>query len=262
MNIIVTPTGDSQSFDLPPLADWTLEQLGQAIQAEDAAANQAASTLIFHAIRAGEALEEAFGRVGPGKWTEWVESLGLRRESANRYRRLARHQSAVLESGATTVAQAHEAVVGLPNLAASGAWNSKPDLQGEARQMHSEQIPAPEIARALGVAVTSVRRWIDPGCAARHREAVTARKKRIAAERRTLRKAEELAARQADAKAAGGDLASAYALIRKTLSAIDRAADQCTSREDARDLRATLQSLYAVEDEVARILRTRREEGA
>lgn len=235
------------------LSGQTLDQLAETIRREDAAAHAAAETALASAIRAGEALLEAKRHVEPGRWVSWVEGV-VPRTTAKTYMRLATYRDDVTASGVTGVAAARNLLVGYPPIAKTGPALFT-HLRDEALRLHKDNVPVSAIASSLGVAHTTVSTWVDPEFAQKRAAMRRRDKARGKAARRALREKEKRNARDAAAKAAGGNIAKAYALIRQTAAAIDQAADQCVSKDDARSLRAKLANLYEVEDEICRILR-------
>lgn len=262
------------------LAEQTLDQLAETILNEHAEVEHAAGSMLLHAIRTGEALNEAYSRVEPGQWAEWVEanvaipsrvtpassgrpSTRLTLNRIRDYRRLATHREAVLSSGAVSINQAAQLMADrglhLPGGRPGGGgsdWRSPGEaVRQEALQLRAADVSVPEIAETLGVARGTVHRWVNPEANQRYKESLNRARKRRAAERRALREKEDRAARDEAAKRAGGDIAKAYSLIRQAAAAVDSAADQLGHYE-ARSLRAQLANLYKVEDEICRILRT------
>lgn len=236
------------------LSGQTLDQLAETIRREDAAAHAAASTALMHAIRAGEALLEARHRVAAGEWVRWVEeNTGLASTTVGTHMRLAAYRDR-LENSDVGIAEAVRMLRGLPPANTPGVpvneWR-----RDEAIRLRKAGLTVTAIAEALGSSPNTILRWVDPIFNARQHKAGMAAQRRARAARRALREQEKRAARDAAAKAAGGDIAKAYSLTRQTLAAVDRAADAQVSKDDAKALRATLAHLYKVEDEICRILK-------
>lgn len=243
------------------VVEQTLEDLAALAKAEHAAVVGAATDALSRAILAGETLLKAKDRVESGGWINWVEAeAGIPYNTAKGYMRVASYREEILarDDPQQNLRQALEALNGAPSKVPN--IQVTPDhIKQQVKQMHSDGVPVNRIARELGVARSAAQRWVNPASKEKQREAdarLRVRRARAKAARQALLDQEKRAARDAAAKTAGGDIAKAYSLIRQTAAAVDRAADQCASKDDAKALRATLTHVYKIEDEICRILRT------
>lgn len=236
----------------------TLDELAATINAEHRAAELAAddaraamSEAIRHAIAAGEALTAAKSRVPPRTWGRWLdENVELSRGSAYRYMRIAHYQDHLASLGERiTLKNAGELLAGLPDV---GTRGRKPNEQREeAQRLAAEGVPKAEIAALLGVDRKTVHNWTDPAAYKRW-----LRRKNAAARRR--REAQQLLAQKERDEAVrrkGGTAASAYALLRRTATELDRAISQATAGEERDALRSALRAAHQAEDEIVRSLK-------
>lgn len=244
-----------ERYEPAALDGMTLDELAETIRHEDAEARGAASTALVHAIRVGEALNEAHERVAPGTWGAYVRQCGLFRSDAGIYMRLAIHQEEIREAGVPSFNQAKTFILGKTTGRQKGYEQVTLDVKREALRLRDCGMGYTAIADAIGTSRDSVRRWVDPDYARRRKLLAQDRRRQARKARAALREQEKRDARDKAARQAGGDIAKAYALVRQTAAAVDRAADQATDKAAAGALRSTLSHLYRVEDEVCRIIR-------
>jgi|SRR5215510_1780476 len=121
-------------------------------------------TALAHATIAGEGLLAARNSVGLADWTEWLqENISFGTSTAQRYIRLAHYQNEVRDSGAESIADALEAIKGLPPTADANDLRRAPASTVEqAKSLYSEGVGTTQIAERLGVNRGTVNRWTNP----------------------------------------------------------------------------------------------------
>lgn len=223
------------------LADWA-----EIANREHAAALDAASSAVGHAIRAGVALNEAREQIRHGEWARWLAENcpAYPYQTAVIYMRVARY--ATVTHDAVTLREAIALTRGLGRVI-----SHPPALMEEAKRLKGEGISSPEIARRLDVDVKTVRRWVDPNARKRQKAAQLARSQRWHASQQALRQRE----RDAAIKKIGGSAAEAYSLLRRCLQTVDRALHDADERDAKIALGSAIASLHRAEDEIARALK-------
>ncbi len=235
----------------------TLAELARVANREHAQAFSAASAMIEHAIRAGEALLAAKAQTPPGAWTRWLkDEFVASPETANVYMRLAHHQDEIrARTEIKSIAQARRVLREL------GAVREEHGSQGrgvyvseavreEARAMRREGMQLREIAETLGYQLSTVHGWVNPDSIQRRRT----RQAKSKARRREARRALERQERDRLARKTGGSVAECYSLVRRTAQELDRTIGEQEDVELRAALNVALTKVHAAEDAVVRAL--------
>jgi hypothetical protein len=80
---------------IDPSMSNSLADLAARIEAEHAAASEAARNHVEHAMLAGELLIEAKAQLGHGRWLPWLADRGIVERTAQLYMRLARNKETI-----------------------------------------------------------------------------------------------------------------------------------------------------------------------
>jgi hypothetical protein len=122
-----------------------LADLAARIEAEHAAASEAARSHVDHAMRAGDLLIEAKAQLGHGAWLPWLADRGIVERTAQLYMRLARNRETIKSA---TVA----------DLTLRGSVEFlalRPFVMSEAKRMHAEaRALSPRHGRVLAALLT------------------------------------------------------------------------------------------------------------
>lgn len=225
------------------VAEPSLEELAATYNRECALAIEAGTAMIGHVIAAGEALLAARERVPRGQWMQWVlENIDQSPATVWQHMRIARYKERVLESQATSTK-------GALRLLRGEAHTSMPIGDEQERQivvdLRNSGMTQAKIAETLGIGRKRVWRILHPD----KYEQTKQRKRRLTI---AGHRAERRAERDQQAKAAGGDVANAYSLIRRALQACDRASTQVESREARQAVQNTINRLYDAEDAIVK----------
>jgi hypothetical protein len=232
-----------------------LAALATTINREHGLAYRAALDALEHAILCGEALIEARETVPDGRWGKWVkDNLDMPYPNVNRYVRIATYRDHLLSAenrpqsiqGAITYLRD----VGAPAIG-TGRNGRRPTFDvDEAKRLKQQGLTNKDIGSALGVSDVAVWRQLTPGA--------TARAVAISNRLRTQRRAEQRALREQErakqVARVGGSPADAYALLRKTAIALDRALDEADTDEMRKTLRDALTYTHRAEDAIMRAL--------
>lgn len=221
----------------------TLAELAQTANHESQMAFEAGTRMIQHAINCGEALLEAKTHVPRGEWTDWLaENFERSLSVAHQCMRIARHKSKVIDAQATNFKGALRVLHG------GRPSNIDPAEEAYAKKLRAEGMTYSQIATHLDVPKSRVQRYLNPAS----EKARLERAKRVTiAGRRELNRQ----ARDRDAKKAGGAIAEAYALIRKTLQTIDVAIGQEKDRDVKHHLNDAVNRLHNAEDAIVKASR-------
>lgn len=222
----------------------SLARLASEVNREHAAALDAATTALEHAIRCGELLLEIRGQTQSG-WTRWLEdNFDGSVTTAQAYVRLAREKDQLLQAGITTLDAARELLAGPPR--PNGNWYSD-DLRDEARRLSAQGLRNTRIAAELGVAHKTVRRWLDPKVVAADRErsrqawAALRRQSRDQEIKRVVRKL-------------GGAPAEAYAMAERMQDVLAQAHRETEDPDQRRHLALAGEYYRKARDEIVRAL--------
>lgn len=222
---------------------------------------------IRHAIRAGSALLELRERRGAEGWPEFCEDeLGFSSMHASRYMRLAHYRHAIPvppppvftdKAGRvrpTSVNVLYQTYVkALPPVFTGNGCRITPEQEAEIRRLRTAGLTYQEIAELVDRSLATVHRVLNPTTKRREVERAEARRRQRRAERKALKEKEARAERDLLAASTGGEVAEAYALVRRALAAIDRAPSSAGTR-------AALASLHKAEDAIVEALREGRSE--
>ena len=228
------------------------ELVGLARQAasEHQAACEAVETAFVHALRAGEALLAAKEMLAAGALRPWLREVGISDKTANHYMRLAYYKDRFtdLDSGHMSVSRAMLYLRGLPAIGQSVAADEQ--RQDEIRRLSKAGVSQRSIARELSISRTQVRFALGI-----HPASKEAAKRRKMERRRELREASRRAAVEAAARARGGNVKTAYGLLRKLQLELHGAIESSETASERQAIRDALTSAYDVEDAIGRGLR-------
>lgn len=223
------------------LATATLDELADAARRELSQTESHLVGALAHFIRYGEILLVARTLVPSGEWMRWCESIANSSGRTYEYKtsvaamRLAHYkdhlpaeafETWIDDAGRLLNPSPHRAlsyVRGLPVINRKGVVGHGESTRDEARRLRKAGLPYDEIGPMVGVSSTAVRMWCEPGAEAEYNKRRRAREREQRAAQRALRKEHERQERDRLARATGGEIADAYSLIRRALTAIDRA---------------------------------------
>lgn len=219
----------------------TLDELANTVRREHALAANASMQVVEHAIRAGEALNDAKTLVPRGGWERWLvdEFPDRHPKTLRTYMRLAKHADTVRGAHPLTIKAADRLLIG------ESFRPADDELRDEAKKLRAKGMTLKAIATELGVSQNAVSLWLNPKLAERRRNQ---RRQESRAARRALHRQE----RDRAVKRAGGDIAASYAFIRRAALALEEAAYGETDREVRNHLNSALERAYRVEDEIVR----------
>lgn len=218
----------------------SLLKLAEKANAEHRLVEKTQRDSLTHAMRAGQALNEAKQQVGWGHWLDWLgEHFEAAAQTARLYMRLARSANEIVDAGVDTLNQAE-------------AWLRQHAVEvvtrhEEAAQMREAGLSVSEIARHFDVSTTTVYHWLSPTARATKHRAAQRRRKEAA----KLRQEE----RDRALRSVGGDVGKAYQQVRRLAQTLSEASAAESDREARRALETALVRLYAVEDEIVRAVR-------
>jgi hypothetical protein len=229
-------------------ATLTLDELADGARREEEQAIQDGLSAIRHFIRAGAFLLEARSRFAHGEWIPWLEqnwdsSITL----AQVYMRLARNRELLALEQPRTLSEAQRLISGFtrPQL--------DPRMVERIRELREAGMSFRDIGESVGMHRDTVRRYADPKVMERDRQRA---KRKTKAYHRAV--AQER--RERDVREAGGEIAKAYALVRKALQACELASGEDQSRERRQAIRSAMASLYGAEDQLVAASRIARGE--
>ena len=222
------------------LFTWTLEELATAAREEHELVREGLSQALWHAVRSGEALQVAYDRMEPGKWTAWLkQNVDVIPGTAANYMRIAHYRQQLPPVDGLGMAAALSYLKGLPE---------RPDrktkrkfdqsVRDEAARLRDQGMTYDAIAALFGAAPTTVMLWLDPEFRARRRKISVEATRKARKAKQALVSQERREARAIAAKRAGGGLAEAYSTIRMNQLALDRAIVEASDPE----LRVMLQN--------------------
>lgn len=216
----------------------SIDELKRIAQAQDALALAAGARAVEHALRAGDALIEIRERLGHGAWHRWLEdNWGRSLNRAQAYMRLARFRPIIEAEKPNTITGATRLLVGMDDNRVD------PSLKTRAQQLRDEGATWDEIASSLGRSAASIRRWLDPQQREHARLRAKHRSKKALREQRQEQRA-------AQVRACGGDVQSAYSLIRNAIHVLQAALKSEQNPEARKLFEGATNSLYNAEDKV------------
>lgn len=230
---------------VPEVVDGlTLPELARGIEQEHQLVVQAGTSMIEHAIKAGEMLVEAKAKVEHGEWERWLlQNFPDRHPKTHRlYMRLATHQKIVRELNPARLSDAHALLAGRPQKAHAAT------VKDEARELRKRGLTYQQIADQLGVSTYAVQASINPKYDENRRRR---RQQETAAGRRALHRSE----RDRAFKAKGGALAEAYSLLRRALQEADRALETAKDRDVKAAVRTAITRMHLAEDELTKAVK-------
>lgn len=219
----------------------TLDQLAETVRREHQLAEQSAVAMVEHAIRAGDALRAAKEQVGHGGWERWLmaEFPDKHPKTLRLYMRLSNHQDRVREDQPATIAGAQRLLLG------EASRPNDAEMRDEARALAKQGMSRWAISQKLGVSHHAVGSWLDPRLAEKRRQ-------RRRQESRAARRALHEKQRASEVRRAGGSIAEAYALLRKALQALERAAEENQDREVKASISLAMARLHSGEDHIVK----------
>lgn len=223
-----------------------LDALAKQVMKEHALITDRTGSVLSHAIIAGKLLLRAKALVPKGEWTAWLETnLDVHKNTSFTYIRLAQHESELKNSGVTGIDPAMEFL-------STGKRLTKDEkLEMVALYAGGRGQTLEAIARRFGVRRSTA--WYYVSAKNRDRVKTLQRKQRHRAQRALER--EETRKRIAGGR---GPLAKAYSEIRRALQGVDQyLAAESLEPADRIKLLEALDALYAAEDRVAEVIRTR-----
>lgn len=250
---------DPMAVDLSTL---TLEQLEVASADAIRLGEEALKGALLVFIRWGEILLEVQRRVGHGHFREWLRAHEINDAHSNKAMRFAFYKNNIPKDALvpfrgvdgrlrepTTNSVWRLYIRGLPPISPYGRPTYSVTHINEARRLQATGLTGKDIAEMLGVSETTVGCWLDPKLAAEREARRTRKRHETVAARKALKEKSEREERDRLAKTTGGELAEAYSLIRRALTALDRA-----GQVDAMRL------AHRCEDEIVKALREARTE--
>jgi hypothetical protein len=233
----------------------TLTDLATTINSEHALAYRAALDALQHAILCGEALIEARATIPDGQWMRWVDNhLDMSMAAIQRYTRIATYREQLLSADARPKsingAISYLRGIGTPAIS-SGRNGRRPTFDvDEAKRLREQGMTYTDIATVVGVSDVAIWRQLAPGATKK----TIAYTNRVRRQRRAEHRAyveRDLAEKVARV---GGRPADAYALLRKTAIALDRALVDAETDEMRKTLRDALTFTHRAEDAITRAL--------
>lgn len=225
----------------------TLADLAATARQEHGLVLQAEASALLHAIAAGEALREIKAQVPRGKWEMWLfENLpDIALNSIAHYMRLAKHKDKIEKAQPRTITDALRVVAGEPD-----SRVDKDQIEQAKRLYKAGGVTMQDVAEKMGGGVTKamVWNWMNPEKVEQRN--ARARARSMAGRRELTRKA-----REAAVKKKGGEIAEAYAHVRKALQALERAQKAEQKPEVRAAVRSAMDRLYKAEDEIGKAVR-------
>lgn len=232
--------------DVVEVIDPRLDNLAETIEAEHRLLLMAGTAMIEHAIRCGEALLEAKGKVPHGEWEAWLLRTFPNRsvKTWRLYMRVARHQRRVRAVGPASLHDAHRLLAGAPVLPHAET------LKARARHLReAEGWSYHRIATELGVSHHAAAGWCNP-------ELAEKRRARTHQQTKTWQRAAQLKARAKLVDEHGGALADAYRKARLAGQSLQEGLEMGgVSDEAAGAMQLAVTKLAQAEDEIVRAVR-------
>lgn len=225
----------------------SLSTLAAKAKQEHGLVLQAEASALLHAIAAGDVLREIKAQVPRGRWEVWLfDNLpDIALNTISHYMRLSKHKALIEEQQPRTVTDALRVVAGAPDT------RHDEDLIDQARRMYQAGgVTMQDVAERLGNGVTKAQVWNWCNPQKVEKRNARARARSMAGRRELTRRARESAV-----KKKGGDIAEAYALVRKALQALERAQEAEQKPEVRAAVRSAMDRLYKAEDEIGKAVR-------
>jgi transposase len=229
----------------------TLGELGATARREYEAGVAVAGEALQHWFAAGEALLQARRLVAPGEWLRWVEhNFDGQRCRAQVLMRFATYRPQIEAEGIKEIDRVSAYLRGMPD--ANPRGRPKDDARAaEGVRLRKEGMTYRQIGELFGVAPNTVMRWNNPE---KYRIKGRENMARSRARRRAEIEAQRRTVRDKAMRKVGGAVAESYALMRRTLQALDRAHSEASDREVRAALNAAIAKLHNAEDEIVRAL--------
>lgn len=226
-------------------ANASLADLTTIVKREHEACQAAVETTLDHAIRAGEVLSRIRDILKPrGEWQRWIEEEFPRdRSTAYTYLRIYQHQGK-LPPRVGRVTEADMLLRGLPDI--DGGPPRKritDDRKDEARELRDQGRSYKEIAKALGVSVSTVYNWFNDHQGKHQREARAALKQ--SRQQKKINKA---------VRKHGGAIAEAYAMAERMQDVIAQAHTEAKEPQARRSLQRATEYHHAMRDFIVKAL--------
>lgn len=229
-------------------ANASLADLTAIVKREHEACQAAVETTLDHAIRAGEVLSQIRDILKPrGEWQKWIEDEFPRdRSTAYTYLRVFQYRGK-LPPRVGRITEADMLIRGLPDI--DGGPPRKrvsDDRKDEARELRNQGHSYKEIAKALGVSVSTVYNWLNGHMSKYQQEAREALKKeRLSKKQKTINKA---------VRKKGGALAEAYAMAERLQDVIAQAHTEAKEPQARRSLQRATEYHHAMRDFIVQAL--------
>lgn len=218
-----------------------------------------AGSAVIHALNAGRALLAAQSRMPVGEWVRWAEAnVPMHAPTRTRYMRIAEFGDEVrtwltTTEGSRGVVNAIDFLNSLELRRATGR-HADAAVVAEVRRLKKGGIPVSEIAKCVGLSVTSVRCHLDPAFKRRHLQRNKDNTRRRTAAAKALAEQQRVEERNALARNTGGDIAKAYSEVRRLAATIDKALAAAEPSERS-DVRAALAAAHKAEDALVKAMR-------
>lgn len=200
---------------------------------------EAAHDLVEQAIAAGSILLQIKEQIPHGQWLKWLEEHfpGQEQGTLRVYMRLARYQERVRAVNAVTMRAAINAVGG----ARDDLFTQ--EMRGEAQRLAASGMSRKQIAEHMGLNKRSVLRLLDPQQFERQKQRERERSRKAL---KVLKENE----RKRSVTAIGGDIAAAYAYVRKALVELDRASPARDNIQMKASIDKAMTLLHEAEDQI------------
>jgi hypothetical protein len=261
MTLALARPFDEEAFD-PNTA--TLDELSAAASREHVHVVTHLRDALAHHIRLGRILLVAQERVNQREWMDWLKTADISVNTAWSAIRLATYESAlpkeafephVSRAGNQLAPSPSRALQYLKGLPAVKGPSIHPDAQkAEAKRLYAAGVPIKDIAAMLGIGATTAGVWCDDDRRKIELRKNAQRKAEKRAANAALAQQREVENRRRSARVTGKEVANAYALIRQTAAAIDKAlvAAEPESRPGLRD---ALAHCHRCEDQLVKVMR-------
>lgn len=217
------------------------------------------------AIESGRALLDAQKQVQFGQWSEWCSSnVRFSLQRIQIYMRCALYRDELEAKGVSSISEARVVlknsglVLPLDRKARPLVSTQSPELVKAVNERRRAGMSWNAIGTELlgySTAGNVVRSWVDPEYRRSRRAKESEREKARRQHARTLRAAAKQVERDELARRRGGSAASAYSLVRRLLSELDRAIGETQNVEARAALREAMSRAHVAEDFIVAALK-------
>lgn len=239
------------SIEVLDVGERSLSELADIIEDEHRACTQALNTALMHAIKAGEALDQAHQIVPRGDWMAWVENLEISRTTCNLYVRLYVYRDRLHPGMGIREARHH--LAGLPQTYPYGGnpGASELALQQAAELVTEHGFTLREAALDVGVSQTTVWRFLNPEKAREIERRKAARETERARLRKTVDR--DQAIKRAVRKA-GAAMTEMYAMAERMQDVLAQAQRETEDQDAKRALSEAGVHYRKMRDDIVRAL--------